>query len=65
LRRAASPAVAGYEAQIYEGGVLNAAKTGSLFAGAGPAVVRVNESHIRPGQWFTMEAIAKETASLS
>jgi hypothetical protein len=39
--------------------VLNAAKTGSLFAGAGPAVVRVNESHIRPGQWFTMEAIAK------
>ena len=30
LRRAASPAVAGYGAQIYEGGVLNAAKTGSL-----------------------------------
>jgi hypothetical protein len=21
--------------------------------------VRVNESHIRPGQWFTMEAIAR------
>jgi serine/threonine protein kinase len=49
----------GYEAQIYESGGPNIAKTGSLFAGAGPAVVRVNESHIRPGQWFTMETIAK------
>jgi hypothetical protein len=35
------------------------AKTGSLFAGAGPAVVPVNESHILPGQWFTMDVIAK------
>ncbi|HZY84125.1 MAG TPA: family 16 glycoside hydrolase [Gemmataceae bacterium] len=49
----------GYEAQIYNSDNASQPKTGSLFAGPDGAVVRVSESNAPPGEWFTMEVIAR------
>src|ERR1019366_2537629 len=48
----------GYEAQI-NSTHLDPFKTGSLYASGLGAVVKVLQSPVRPGDWFTMDAIAQ------